>query len=231
MDSTNGRPSEREAQRAHASRDELVERIARAVRDDGTADAAGRAAAPPRLRAHGAGARRVRPRLLRDRAGQQGDPAGRPPLPVRPRPLPHRHRRAAHREPDRRGVAGAPLPGPRPHARPRPRRLGHGRGRAPRAAEPVRRDGHRREPAGRGPAGRRRAARPAPGRPGRRALPRAAGHAGDRLPAPDGRAGRPAPAHRGPGRRHPPHRRGHRAAAARLRPAAARSRTWRASSG
>ena len=127
--------------------------------------AAGRAPAPPRLRAHGAGAWRVLPVLLRDRAGQQGDPAGRPPLPVRPRPLPDRHRRAAHREPDRRGVAGAPLPGPRPHARPRPRRLGHGRGRSPRTAEPVRRDGHRREPAGRGPAGRRGAARPAPGLP------------------------------------------------------------------
>ena len=57
--------------------------------------------------------------------------------------------------------------------------------------------------------------------PDRRALPRAADHAGDRLPAPAGRAGRPARSHRGPGRRHPPHRRGRRAAAERLRPAAA----------
>ena len=37
MDSMNRRQSEREAQRAHASREELVERIARAIRDDGTA--------------------------------------------------------------------------------------------------------------------------------------------------------------------------------------------------
>ena len=38
MDAMNRRQSEREAQRAQASRDELVERIARAVRDDGTAE-------------------------------------------------------------------------------------------------------------------------------------------------------------------------------------------------
>ena len=37
MDSTDGRQREREEQRAHASRGELVERIARAVRADGTA--------------------------------------------------------------------------------------------------------------------------------------------------------------------------------------------------
>ncbi len=38
MDSMNHRQPAREVQRAHASRDELVERIARAVRDDGTAE-------------------------------------------------------------------------------------------------------------------------------------------------------------------------------------------------
>jgi AraC-like DNA-binding protein len=37
MDSMNRRQPERAAQRAHASREELVERIARAIRDDGTA--------------------------------------------------------------------------------------------------------------------------------------------------------------------------------------------------
>ncbi len=38
MDSMNHRQPAREVQRAHASRDDLVERIARAVRDDGTAE-------------------------------------------------------------------------------------------------------------------------------------------------------------------------------------------------
>ena len=38
MDSTNGRQPEREVQWAHARRDELVERIARALREDGTAE-------------------------------------------------------------------------------------------------------------------------------------------------------------------------------------------------
>jgi AraC-like DNA-binding protein len=38
MDSMNHQPSEREVHRAHASRDELVERLARAIRDDGTAE-------------------------------------------------------------------------------------------------------------------------------------------------------------------------------------------------
>src|SRR5215213_1340897 len=36
---------------------------------------------------------------MRGRAGQQGDLAGREPLPLRSRALPHHHRRAAHREP------------------------------------------------------------------------------------------------------------------------------------
>ncbi len=38
MDSTNPQPSEREVHRAHASREELVERLARAIRDDGTVE-------------------------------------------------------------------------------------------------------------------------------------------------------------------------------------------------
>ena len=38
MDSTNHRESVREAQRAQALRDELAERIARAVREDGTVE-------------------------------------------------------------------------------------------------------------------------------------------------------------------------------------------------
>src|SRR3712207_5056860 len=38
MDSTNHRQRERQEQQAHASRDELVERIGRAVRDDGSAE-------------------------------------------------------------------------------------------------------------------------------------------------------------------------------------------------
>ena len=38
MDSTNRRPSEREVQRVHASREELVERLARASRHNGTAE-------------------------------------------------------------------------------------------------------------------------------------------------------------------------------------------------
>jgi AraC-like DNA-binding protein len=38
MDSTNRQPSEREVQRMQASRDELVERLARAIRDDGTVE-------------------------------------------------------------------------------------------------------------------------------------------------------------------------------------------------
>ena len=133
MDLMNRPQSEREARRAQASREELAERIARAVREDGAVEAPGglrllRRSSPTR------GPRRLLARLLRDRAGQQGGPAGRRSLPLRPRPLPHRHRRAAHREPDHRGVAGAAVPGPRPRARPRPRRLGHGRGRPPRAA-------------------------------------------------------------------------------------------------
>src|SRR4029453_12896483 len=36
--STNRGPSEREVQRAQASREELVERLARAIREDGTAE-------------------------------------------------------------------------------------------------------------------------------------------------------------------------------------------------
>ena len=38
MNSTNGQQSEREAQRAQASREELVERLVRAIHDDGTAE-------------------------------------------------------------------------------------------------------------------------------------------------------------------------------------------------
>jgi hypothetical protein len=38
MDSTNQWPSEGEMQRMHASREELVERLTRAIRDDGTAE-------------------------------------------------------------------------------------------------------------------------------------------------------------------------------------------------
>jgi AraC-like DNA-binding protein len=38
MDSTNRRPSEREAQRVQANREELVERLAQAIRDDGTVE-------------------------------------------------------------------------------------------------------------------------------------------------------------------------------------------------
>src|SRR5207237_3317796 len=38
MDSTNPQQSEREVQRVHASRDELVERIAWAIREDGTVE-------------------------------------------------------------------------------------------------------------------------------------------------------------------------------------------------
>src|SRR5206468_2255531 len=57
MDSTNRRPSEHEAQRVQASRDELVERIARIVREDGTVEPLNglqlhRASSPTRL-AHG----------------------------------------------------------------------------------------------------------------------------------------------------------------------------------
>lgn len=38
MDSMNRRPSEREAHQTHANRDELVERLSRAIREDGTAE-------------------------------------------------------------------------------------------------------------------------------------------------------------------------------------------------
>src|SRR6266545_274763 len=38
MDSTNRRPSEREVQKVHANREELVGRLARAIRNDGTVE-------------------------------------------------------------------------------------------------------------------------------------------------------------------------------------------------
>ena len=106
----NDQKAVRDGQREDASREELAERIARAVPDDGFAEPLDglwlrRASEPTRD-----GARRVRPRLLRDRAGQQGDLAGRRVLPVRPRPLPHRHRRAARGKPHHRGIAGATVP-------------------------------------------------------------------------------------------------------------------------
>ena len=77
MQGTNDTPAARERQRVQAAREELVERITQAVPDDGTLSRSPelllrRASAPTQL-GHGVSV----PCLLRDRAGQQGDPAGR----------------------------------------------------------------------------------------------------------------------------------------------------------
>ena len=185
-------------------------------------------AAPPRPRSWGM----VCPfRSVCRRPGQQGDPARRHALPLRSGALPDHHRRAAHREPHHRGVTRASLSARVAHARPDPRGLGAGRGRAARAAQPVRRAGHRREPAGRRTCSRRHgAAGAARGCPERRAHAGAADHAGDRrtgslLGAQGGRLRQLAmlggDAHRIAAAR--------RAAAAGLRQAAADRGRWRAS--
>ena len=61
MELTNGQQPEREVQWAQASRDELVDRIRRAVPDDGTAEPLARADAPPQLDTYTAGAWHVLP--------------------------------------------------------------------------------------------------------------------------------------------------------------------------
>ena len=67
------RPSEREAVLLQASREELVERIGRTMRQDGSAQPL-----PP----SGAGVQPGRAIGVRGCPGQQGVPAGREPLPV-----------------------------------------------------------------------------------------------------------------------------------------------------
>ena len=192
MDSTNHWPSEREVQRAQASREELVERLTRAIRDDGTAEPLPglrlrRASAPTGL-GHGVSfpsfcviAQGSKELLLGD-SRYRYDPAqyliATAALPIASRVVeasPERPYLGIVLKLDSTLVGSVMV------------EAGH---RAPRNAD--RRDGDRREPAGRGPAGRGGAAGPAAGLPGRSALPRAAGHAGDRLPAHAGSAGRPA---------------------------------------
>src|ERR671939_448306 len=76
MELMNRPPSERETRRAQAGHDELAERVARVVGEDGTVEAPGGAPAAPPVLAHPEGTRRLLTRLLRDRAGLQGGPAG-----------------------------------------------------------------------------------------------------------------------------------------------------------
>src|SRR5437879_3722613 len=83
MDVMIHKPAEREAQLMQANREELVERIGRAMREDGT-PAVPRAAPVPPLLASGTTSRCERAIGGRDCPGEQGSPSGREPLPLRP---------------------------------------------------------------------------------------------------------------------------------------------------
>ena len=113
--------AEREAQRVQANREELVERIARAIRADGHRPAASRAAPVPLLRTSQAGSQRGRAILVRDCPGQQGGPSGRQPLPIRSLTVSACHRRVAPRQPGPGSIEGAALPQSPPGTRPHPR--------------------------------------------------------------------------------------------------------------
>ena len=119
-------PAEREAELMQANREELVERIARAMREDGTVQPLQGLSPVPLLLASEAASQRARAIRVRDCPGQQGGPSGRQPLPVRPLTVSARHRRVAPRQPGPRSLEGAALPQSPPGTRPHPRRFGHG---------------------------------------------------------------------------------------------------------
>ena len=117
MDSMSYRELECEAIRAQANREELIERIVRAIPEDGNSDPLKglrlyRASAPTEL-VHGV----FDLAFCLIRPGKQGGPCWRPPLPLRPLSLPSRRGRAARREPGPRSVEGTAVPEPAPYAR------------------------------------------------------------------------------------------------------------------
>ena len=98
---------ERQARRMQADREELAERIARSLPRDGKVElqpglVLSRVSSRPQ-----AGSRHARAVVLRDRAGEQGRPARRGALPLRPGALPDQHGRTARRRPGGRRVARA----------------------------------------------------------------------------------------------------------------------------
>ena len=206
-----GKQAERDAPRMQANREELVERIARAVPEDGSAQPLEglhlyRISLPlgqvhsvvkPSFCVIAQGSKEI---LLGD-SRYRYDPSH---YLITTVELPRVSQTPGC-------IAGAALPRSPPGTRPRPGGLGHGGGRSHVASSARRitrqcdaRD--RCQPVGCEPAGRRRAAGPAVGFPGRRAGADAADHAGDHLPAPDGAARRPAPSPGGHGRLHLLHR-------------------------
>ena len=125
MDVINQKPPERAAQRVQAHREELVERIARAVRP-----AAPRAAPVPILLASTAGSQRARAIRVRDCSGEQGSLAGREPLLLRPLTLSADHRRVAPCESGAFRLEGTPLPQSPPGTCPHPRQFDYSGGRS-----------------------------------------------------------------------------------------------------
>ena len=118
-------PAEREAKLLQANREELVERIARTIRADGTVQPLGglhlARCSLPLKPVHSV----LEPSVC-DCSGQQGGPAGRESLPLRPLTVSARHRRAAPRQPGPRSFEGATLPQSAPGTCPHPRQFGHG---------------------------------------------------------------------------------------------------------
>ena len=189
MDSMNHQQVEREAHRAQANRDELVERIARAIREDGTVEPLkglhlNRSSSPkeplhsvsdPVFCVIAQGSKEI----FLGNERYQYDPAHYL-LVTAELPLVGQVLEASQERPylslrlelDPTLVGSVMV------------EAGH-----PSRAKPCRCEGHQRQPVGCRPAGRCGAARQASGHPCRSALPRAADHAGNRLPALDGRAG------------------------------------------
>ena len=163
MELMNRPPSEREARRAQAGRDELAERVARAVREDGAVEAPGgsgcSAASSPTPKEHGVsspafcviaqGSKEV---LLGDDCYRYD--ADHYLITAAALPIASRITEASEERPYLGVVLGLD-----------PALVGSVMVEAghPAPREPRRRAGLRREPAGRGPLGRRRASRRAPG--------------------------------------------------------------------
>ncbi len=122
--------AEREAELMQANREELVERIARAMREDGTAQPLKGLAPVPLFLASKAGSQRGRAIRVRDCPGEQGGPSRREPLPLRPLTVSARHCRVAPRQPGPGSFERAALPQSPPGTRPHPRQFGHGRSRS-----------------------------------------------------------------------------------------------------